>query len=180
MIYSSEKMEEQATLQVAAQMCAAARTAPKARKVDVIYTMVLTGDEKKLLTDKMDEIGERDFLDDGTGWMKKDSSCVKKSQAVVLIGAKKTYRGLPHCTFCGFGNCKKCKEVGGNCAFVNMDLGIALSSAAGIASDFRVDNRIMMSIGIAAMEIEYIDKDILWHGIPLSVSGKNVFFDRQK
>lgn len=180
MIYSSEKMEEQATLQVAAQMCAAARTAPKARKIDMIYTMVLTGEEKDVITDKMDEIGERDFDDKGVSWMKKDSNCIKKSQVLVMIGAKKSYRGQVHCGLCGFENCAKCAKAGGTCVFVNIDLGVALSTAASIAADFRIDNRIMMSAGVAAMEMEYIDNDIIWMGIPLCVSGKNVFFDRAK
>ena len=47
MIYRSEQMEEQAVLQAAAQMCAAARTAPKAKGIDEICTVVLTGKEKR-------------------------------------------------------------------------------------------------------------------------------------
>ena len=46
MVYESEQLENMALLQVAAQMCAAARTAPKAMGVDNIVTKVLTGPEK--------------------------------------------------------------------------------------------------------------------------------------
>ena len=62
MIYESNKMEEQAVLQTAAKMCAAARTAPKSRGMDSIVTLVLTGQEKEVLADKMDEIGNSAFF----------------------------------------------------------------------------------------------------------------------
>ena len=60
MIYRSEQMEEQAVLQAAAQMCAAARTAPKAKGIDEICTVVLS-EKKRDPCGKMEEIGERDF-----------------------------------------------------------------------------------------------------------------------
>ena len=60
-----------------------------------------------------------------------------------------------------------------------IDLGIALGSAVSIAADYRVDNRIMYSIGKAAAEMKYADDSVVWHGIPISISGKNIFFDRK-
>lgn len=54
MLYQSEYMEEQAILQTAARMCAAARTAPKAYGKDTLHTIVLTGEEKEKLAQKMD------------------------------------------------------------------------------------------------------------------------------
>jgi len=62
---------------------------------------------------------------------------------------------------------------------VSIDMGIALGSACAVAADARVDNRIMFSAGKAAMEMGYADGDVLWNGIPLSVSGKSPFFDRR-
>lgn len=180
MLFGSKEMEENALLQVAAQMCAAARTAPKATGRDTIDTMVLTGEEKEWLAQKMDEIGERDFADGGISWYKRDAGNIRKAQAVVLIGAKRTVRGVSNCGYCGFGNCGGCIKAGGTCAFVTLDLGIALSSAMCVAADARVDNRVMMSIGKAAEEMNYVAEDIFWHGIPLSITGKNVFFDRGK
>lgn len=47
MLYKSDFMEKNAALQAAAQMCAAARTAPKAHGRDTVHTIVLTDDEKK-------------------------------------------------------------------------------------------------------------------------------------
>ena len=59
MIYQSEQMEKEAILQTAARMCAAARTAPKTRGVDDIYTLVFTEEDKDALEGKMLEFAER-------------------------------------------------------------------------------------------------------------------------
>ena len=61
MIYTSSEMEQSAVLQAAALMCAAARTAPKAKGMDNIVTLVLTGEDIVKLSDKMKEIGQREF-----------------------------------------------------------------------------------------------------------------------
>jgi len=180
MIYQSSQMEEQAVLQTAARMCAAARTAPKANGKDFIQTLVLTGQEKAALADKMDEIGRREFGEKAGVWFGRDANNVRSAQAVVLIGIDPVYRGVPHCSFCGFRDCGTCKSAGGNCAIAYVDLGIALSSAAATAMIDKVDNRIMFSIGKAAAEMHYTDSEALWHGIPISVSGKSIFYDRKQ
>lgn len=54
MLYQSDAMEEQAVMQTAARMCAAARTAPKANGKDTIHTIVLTGEEKEELAQEPD------------------------------------------------------------------------------------------------------------------------------
>ena len=59
-----------------------------------------------------------------------------------------------------------------------IDLGIAIGSAVKTASMLNIDNRVMYSIGIATEEMGIIEGKIL--GIPLSVKGKNMFFDRKK
>jgi uncharacterized ferredoxin-like protein len=61
-----------------------------------------------------------------------------------------------------------------------IDLGIALGSAVSIAADDRIDNRIMYSIGKAVAEMNYAEDSVVWHGIPISLSGKNIFFDRKQ
>ena len=60
---TAQQMEEQAVLATAARMCAAARTAPKAKGIDRIVTLVLTGAEKDALADKMHEVARREFGD---------------------------------------------------------------------------------------------------------------------
>ena len=96
-----------------------------------------------------------------------------------MIGAKSNPPKL-NCGFCGFKNCEELKAKGGVCAYNSMDLGIALSSAVGIANQFHIDNRLMYSIGRASLELGLLDKDIKQAiGIPLSATGKNIFFDRK-
>lgn len=177
MLYESKGLEEQAVLQTAAKMCAAARTAPKAHGKDAILTLVVTGEDKEALAKKMEEVGTREMGDKMGSWYGRDAANVRSSQAVVLIGAEKTRRGVPHCGYCGFGDCGGCKKAGASCALTYVDLGVAVSSAVAAAAADRVDNRIMFSVGKAAGEMGYAG-DVLWLGVPLSVSGKNVFFDR--
>lgn len=177
MLYKSDYLEEQAALHTAEKMCAAARTAPKAHGKDTLHTFVLTGDEKEQLAKTMEEIGTREMGDKMYTWYGRDAANIRRAQAVVLIGAEQTHRGVPHCGYCGFENCSACSSAGGNCAFAYVDLGIAVSSAVMVAAMDTVDNRIMFSIGKAAAEMGYAE-NILWLGVPISISGKNIFFDR--
>ncbi len=177
MMYRSEEMERNAALQTAAKMCAAARTAPKAHGKDVIHTLVLTGEDKEALAQKMEEFGTELMGDKMPTWYGRDASCVRRAQAVVLIGADRHQLGVPNCGYCGFGSCEGCKAAGGNCAFAYVDLGIAVCSAVAAADADRIDNRIMYSIGKTADKMGYAE-DVVWLGIPLSISGKNIFFDR--
>lgn len=180
MMYTSNETETNGLMQAAALMSVAARTAPKAIGKDTIHTLLLTGEEKELLARKMEELGDRDFPDRGASWYKRDAANLRAAQAVLLIGAERACRGVKNCGYCGFENCAGCQAAGGVCAFVTLDLGIALSSALCAAADMRVDNRVMMSVGKAAEEMHYTEKNIMWQGIPVSVSGKNIFFDRHR
>ncbi len=109
----------------------------------------------------------------------RDANNIEKVHACVIIGAKANPPGL-NCRYCGFKACEELKKAGGVCAFNSMDLGIALSSACGIATQFHIDNRLMFSIGTAALELGLFDKDVKQAiGIPLSATGKNIFFDRK-
>jgi len=58
-----------------------------------------------------------------------------------------------------------------------MDLGVALGSAAKMAMDLNADNRLMFAVGTAARAQGLIEADLVI-GIPLSIGGKNPFFDR--
>ncbi len=58
-----------------------------------------------------------------------------------------------------------------------LDMGIALGSAVKTASMLNVDNRIMYRIGTVARAMKMVAWDFVM-GIPLSATGKNIFFDR--
>ncbi len=72
------------------------------------------------------------------------------------------------------------KNNNGTCIYTTCDLGIAIGSAVAIAGQHFIDNRIMFSFGKAAIEGNFVPKDIkIGFGIPLSITGKNIFFDRK-
>jgi len=178
MLINSQKAEEQAVLNLACAVCAAARTAPKACGIDHIDTAVLTGEDKTRLADEMRRLGASQG--DSGKVIIRDAGNVDASTAVVLVGAKYETRGLnERCQLCGFGNCDACKAAGAACVFTSMDLGIALGSAVALAADNRADNRIMFTIGKAAASLGLLGEHRLIMGIPLSVSGKSPFFDRK-
>jgi uncharacterized ferredoxin-like protein len=171
----SREAEESAVLFVANLMCAAARTAPKARGMDDIETRIIR-EEKERLANKMEEIG-KEF---NVPFFIRDADNVRRSVLVVLIGARITPHNLSPCGFCGFSNCEEMQEKGGVCAFAINDLGIAVGSAVGIASLHHIDNRIMFSAGYAALKLGLFPSDVkVAFGIPLSCTGKNIFFDRR-
>ena len=64
------------------------------------------------------------------------------------------------------------------CAFKLLDFGIALGSAVKTASIMNADNRIMYRIGAVAYEMKLMDSSVIM-GIPLSSTGKSIFFDRK-
>jgi uncharacterized ferredoxin-like protein len=56
-------------------------------------------------------------------------------------------------------------------------MGIAIGSAVKTAAMLNVDNRIMYRAGVVARQMGLIDADFVM-GIPLSVTGKSIYFDR--
>jgi len=178
MIYNASESEQKAVLDVAAMMCAAARTAPKTKGIDNIITVIVTGDDLNALSDKMIEVGLREFGTTETHFTR-DAMNVRNSKAVVLIGVKRSHYGLPYCSLCGFENCDACSKSGASCVFSPIDLGIALGSAVSVSADHRIDNRIMFSVGKAAEEMGYAEEAVIWQGVPLNASGKNIYFDRK-
>jgi len=175
-IVKSNESEKNAIMNIANLMCLAARTAPKARGIDNIVTIILTDKEKEGLVNKMIEVANSGYR---TNTFLRDSECVRKSAAIVIIGTKISTIGLD-CGFCGFENCKKCEEMKGVCAYNSGDLGIALGSAVSVAADNRIDNRIIYTAGYAAVKNNILGDNIkIAFGVPLSATGKNIFFDRK-
>jgi uncharacterized ferredoxin-like protein len=58
------------------------------------------------------------------------------------------------------------------------DLGIAVGSAVKTASLLNLDNRVMYTAGVAARSLGWVGECSVAYGIPVSVTGKNIFFDR--
>ena len=182
-----ERAELEGLLAVAKAMAMAARTAPKARGEDAIETLIVFGEDLEALAENMEKHGQKSAIHNT---FKRDAGNVRKSHAVLLIGLKdlgpKKMEKPLNCGGCGYQSCKGFLKVdkkqgydfpGPVCLFQAIDLGIALSSASSVAARFYVDNRIMYTIGGAARKLGWMAAKIII-GIPLSCSGKNIYFDR--
>ncbi len=171
----NKTIEKKALLDVAGFMCVAARTAPKARGIDNIQTVILQKKQIPKFVSQMKKIATREKRPS----CRRDAETIKDLDVIVLIGTKVKPVGL-NCGFCGFKTCAKLEKSGGTCVYNSLDLGIAVGSAVSVASRYHVDNRIMYSIGKAAMELGFFPKNVkVAMGIPLSATGKNIFFDRK-
>lgn len=166
---------------VAQLMVVSATTAPKSRGENYVCTQILKGKDIKKLAKKMVEFGiKKEKKDFG-----RDAKNISASDAVVLIGLKDAKPLGLDCGACGYPDCntlslQKKKAVdfmGPFCAFRALDMGIALGSAVKTASMFNVDNRIMYRVGAVVRYMKLVDWDFIM-GIPLSVTGKNIYFDR--
>lgn len=163
--------------QVAEQMMTAARTAPKAKGKDHLEIIMVTEKDLQVLSQKMKEIAVRE----GINFFNRDAENILNAEAVVFIGTKIQSMGLSFCGLCGFKNCaEKNQHPNHPCVFNTNDLGIAVGSAVSIAMDNRVDNRVMYTVGMAALELNYFSQEVkIALGIPLSATSKNPFFDRK-
>ena len=149
MIYTSEEMEIRAAMTAAESICAAARTAPKAKGDDHIKTLVLTGSDKDALADEMERLGE----EMGAAFFLRDAGNVRASQVVVLIGAEAAYRGLSEiCGFCNFKSCADCR----------VDSRILFSAG-----------RAAIAKGLLGENVRQA------YALPISISGKSPYFDRK-
>ena len=175
MITNSQEIEERAVERIADMMCVAARTAPKAKGVDNLVTLIVNGQEKAQLSAEMRRIAE----ESGMQFFERDANCIDKAPLVVLLGQKVTPIGVKPCGYCGYADCAQCAQGTGICAISTGDLGIAVGSAVNSAAVHHADNRVMFSIGKAAINIGLLGKEVkIAYGIPLSITGKSPFFDR--
>jgi uncharacterized ferredoxin-like protein len=173
--------EKDAVGRLAEEILVAARTAPKAKGKDDIKTAILDEEGKKKVIAELKKLASKRHS------FERDAGNLEQADACVLIGVKYEYMeplGL-NCGACGF-DCESIKEAqktdveyaGPICAVKLMDLGIAVGSAVRRAQELCLDNRIMYTIGSAARKAELMDAQVVL-GIPLSIKGKNIFFDRK-
>ena len=109
---------------------------------------------------------------------------VRGAEALVLVGLKDAKPPGINCAACGEPVCltintgeQNGEFLGPQCAVRLLDMGIAIGSAVKTAQMHNIDNRIMYRIGVSARRLGYMDADFIM-GIPLSVTGKNIFYDR--
>jgi uncharacterized ferredoxin-like protein len=172
-----EQLREGTVRGVAERMLIAARTAPKARGIDNLAMAVVDRKGIRMISDKLKEMSSGG---DAFASFRRDATNILSADALVVIGTRLKSIGLRSCSLCGFRNCdEKDTHPDVPCVFNTTDLGIAVGSATSIAMENRVDNRVMYSVGQAAVAMNLLAGDVkIALGVPLSVSGKNPFFDR--
>ncbi len=174
--------EKEIIEEIAKLMLVAARTAPKAKGQDELILGIVEEREKETLAQEMEKIAERGKAFE---FFKRDAENVRNAECVLLLSLDFKKPVGVNCGACGF-DCKTVLEAqkskldfeGPVCAMRLLDLGIAIGSAVAKAKDLCVDNRVMYTIGVAAKKLGLIEGQVVI-GIPLSVKGKNIFFDRK-
>jgi uncharacterized ferredoxin-like protein len=177
-----ENFMEESVIDAVKLMAISAKTAPKARGQDFVGIKIVTGQELERLANAMIKYGQQS----GKQGFDRDGESVRQSTAVLLLSLNEASgpAGL-NCGACGKERCadleprEMAEFEGPLCAWRLLDLGVALGSAVKTASLFNLDNRIMYRIGVAAKKNGLMQGQIIV-GVPVSVSGKNIFFDRTK
>ena len=180
-------VEKTAVTAVAGLMALAARTAPKAKGQDEIILHVLTDAQIKKLSHAMSDYGSKH----GLGFFVRDAKNIAACDSCLVVGVRGDVSVGINCGACGYATCAALEKAytkketfhydirRPNCAVRMADLGIAVGSAAKTAQIHNVDNRIMYTAGSVAMNLGFLGKDCtVAYAIPLSASGKNIFFDR--
>lgn len=177
MIINERENRRERVLQVAEAMLTAARTAPKARGVDILECCIVEGDDINRLSDAMMQL----FEETGRPVFERDAANILQADAIVIVATRPQTMGL-NCGHCGFTTCAQ-KPNAVPCVFNSVDIGIALGSAAAKAADCRVDTRIMYSAGMGAQRLGLLNepdnKCRQYFAIPVSAYSKSPFFDRK-
>lgn len=168
-------------------MAVSARTAPKAGGKDFLEIVVITqADDLQKIAEAMAGYASRSTNE--AFWLR-DAANIENSQALLLVGLSKPVTAGYDCGACGYPTCaefaknrnltdKEMGYTGPHCVMRMIDIGVALSSAAKTASLLNVDCRVQQRVGAAARAVGLIKGEVVM-GIPVSVTGKSIYFDRK-
>ena len=173
MLQNERETRHQRAMEAVGRMMTAARTAPKAKGIDIIEIAVAEGSDIRILSDKTRELG----LQKNYKFFLRDAENILSAEAVLLIGTRRQEQAL-NCKHCGFSTCGN-KPEAVPCAINSVDVGIAIGSACATAADLRLDTRVMFSVGYAAQVLDWLKGCQTIFAVPVSASSKNPFFDRQ-
>jgi len=124
-----------------------------------------------------------------TLWLR-DAALAERLDGVLFIGLRDWYPPIYDCGACGFATCAEFMEAtrqrradsevfefkGPQCNLRDIDLGIAVGSAAKAASLYSVDTRCQTRIAVAARKLGLIEADIAV-ALSMTVTHKNPGFD---
>ena len=179
------------------QLCAAAAvTAPKSGgqlflKGKPLFIETVLVDERPTLKRLADWMRARGKERRQEIWFR-DAAMAERVDGVLFIGLKNWYPPIYDCGACGYATCAEFMEVtkklraasdafefaGPQCNLRNIDLGIAIGSAAKAASLNNVDTRCQTRIAVAARKLGLIEAEVA-AALSMSVTHKNVGFDNR-
>jgi uncharacterized ferredoxin-like protein len=182
--------------QVAKLMAASAITAPKsggqlflAGKHLFVETVIV--DDRKTLSDLASWMRARGKERRESIWFR-DAEAAEAIDAVLFVGLNDWYPPNYDCGACGYATCAEFMHatkqlradadelefVGPQCNLRDIDLGIAVGSAAKTAAIHSIDARCQTRIAVAARKLGVIKSDIAV-ALSLSLTHKAVAFDRR-
>jgi uncharacterized ferredoxin-like protein len=182
--------------QVAKLMAGAAITAPKsggqlflAGKHNFMETVIV--DDRPTLTELAGWMRARGKERRETIWFR-DADVAEAIDAVLLVGIANWYPPNYDCGACGYATCAEflhatntlrddsaeLEFAGPTCNLRDIDLGIAVGSAAKTAAIHSIDCRCQTRIAVAARKLDIIRADIAV-GLSLSLTHKAIGFDRR-
>ena len=174
MVLNERDIRHELVVESGRRMMMAARTAPKARGVDIIEIALVS---ERADLEKLSAVMRRKGEESGMQFLLRDAENILQGDAVLLIGTPVLNQGL-NCAYCG---CEKCtdKPLMAPCVMNSVDLGIAVGSACSLAATLCVDTRVMFSAGWSSLSLDWMPGCTQVISIALSCTSKNPFFDRQ-
>lgn len=174
MVQNERDVRHELVIEAGRRMMMAARTAPKARGVDIIE-IALVSDRADL--ESLSAVMRRKGEETGMEFLLRDSANILQGDAVLLIGTSTNNMGL-NCAYCGCTTCAE-KPLSAPCVMNSIDLGIAVGSACSLAATLCVDTRVMFSAGWSSQQLNWLPGCNQVISIALSCTSKNPFFDRK-
>ena len=120
MIINERDLRHQSVVEAAHRMMTAARTAPKAKGVDIIEIALV---EEREDLEKLAEAMRRRSEETGFKFLLRDADNILQGEAVILIGTCRHTQGL-NCGYCGYSACGQ-NPAQNPCALNSIDVGIA-------------------------------------------------------
>lgn len=196
MLSGIEQIKAGAVRTVAELCAAAAVTAPKSGgqlflKGRPLFIETVIVDDKPTLKRLAEWMRARGRERRQEIWFR-DAAMAERIDAVLFIGLKDWYPPIYDCGMCGYATCAEFMEaakalrersadlefMGPQCNLRNVDLGIAVGSAAKAASLNNVDSRCQTRIAVAARKLGLIQAEAAV-ALSLSVTHKNPGFDNR-
>ena len=178
-----------------ARLCAAAAvTAPKSGgqlflRGKPLFIETVFIDDRETLRRLADWMRRRGHERRQAIWLR-DAALAERLDGVLFVGLKDWYPPIYDCGACGFATCAEFTEAtrqrradsaafefaGPQCNLRDIDLGIAVGSAAKAASLYSVDTRCQTRIAVAARKLGLIEAEVAV-ALSMTVTHKNPGFD---